>query len=69
MKESLRDIDLIFLPRQPADKLGVSHPDMAPILVPMLKDHFRVVGETSTLLAWRRIGSDRKSDPATSNLR
>jgi len=63
MRESLRDIDLIFLPRQPADKLGVSHPDMAPILVPLLRAHFRVVGETPTLLAWRRIASDGKSEP------
>ena len=66
MKESLGEIDLIFLPREPADKLGVSHPDMAPILVPMVRDHFRVVGETPTLLAWRRIGSDGGSDPTTS---
>jgi hypothetical protein len=56
MRESLRDIDLIILPREPADKLGISHPDMAPILVPMLKDHFEVVDESPTLLAWRRRG-------------
>jgi hypothetical protein len=60
MRESLRDLDLIFLPLQPADKLGVSHPDMTPILVPMLREHFRVVGETPTLVAWRRIGGDGK---------
>jgi hypothetical protein len=58
LKESLRDIDLIFLPRQPADKLGVIHPDIAPILIPMLRNNFEVIAETPALLAWRRVGND-----------
>jgi hypothetical protein len=66
MKESLRDIDLIFLPREPADKLGISHPDIGPILIPMLKQQFRVVGETPTMLAWRRVGSSATSHSAPS---
>jgi hypothetical protein len=66
LKESLRDIDLIFLPREPADKLGVGHPDMAPILVPMLRSNFEVVAETPTLLAWRRAGSNAGTNSTNS---
>jgi hypothetical protein len=54
LTESLRDIDLIILPREPADKLGITNPDLASILIPMLKERFRLAGETPTLLAWRR---------------
>ena len=60
LKNSLRDIDLIFLPRYPADTLGVTNPDMARSLLPMLRSDFKVVGETPTLLAWRRIGSEQR---------
>ena len=58
LRDSLRDIDLIFLPRYPADTLGITNPDMAQSLLPMLRSDFKVVAETPTLLAWRRIGSD-----------
>jgi hypothetical protein len=62
MRESLRDIDLIFLPREPAEKLGITHPDMEPILGPMLRTDFSVVAETPTLIAWRRVKADQRSD-------
>jgi hypothetical protein len=29
MRESLQTINLIFIPREPADKLGMANPDMA----------------------------------------
>ena len=64
MRESLRDIDLIFLPREPAEKLGITHPDMEKILSPMLRSDFKVVAETPTLLAWRRVKAGRRSDSA-----
>ncbi len=54
---SLQQLDLVFLPREPADKLGIAHPAMEAILGPMLKRDFKVVGETPTLLAWRRTKS------------
>jgi hypothetical protein len=55
LQGSLRDINLIFLPRRPANVLGVTHAEMAAILVPMLKEKFTVVDESSSLLAWRRV--------------
>jgi hypothetical protein len=55
LTESLRDINLIFLPREPAATFGITNPDMMQILVPMLRDKFTVVDETSTLLAWRKV--------------
>ena len=58
LEDSLRDIDLIFLPRYPADTLGIINPDMAKSLIPMLRSSFKVVAETPTLLAWRRVGTD-----------
>ena len=67
LRDSLRDIDLIFLPRYPADTLGITNPDMAQRLLPMLRGNFKVVGETPTLLAWRRTGSDAGSDSTGSN--
>ena len=67
LTESLRDVDLFFLPRQPADKLGIGHPDMARILIPMLRSNFEVVAETPTLLAWRRIGSNAGTNSTSSS--
>ena len=67
LKDSLRDIDLIFLPRYPAETLGITNPDMAQSLVPMLRSSFKVVAETPTLLAWRRVGNDGGSDSTRSN--
>jgi hypothetical protein len=55
LSSSLGDINLIFLPREPAATFGITHPDMARILVPMLRDNFSLVGETPDLLAWERI--------------
>jgi len=57
MTESLRDLNLIFLPREPADKLGIDNPTMASALLPMLRQHFEIVAEGATLLAWRRMTS------------
>jgi hypothetical protein len=54
LSSSLSDINLIFLPREPAATFGITHPDMARILVPMLRDNFSIVGETPDLLAWER---------------
>jgi hypothetical protein len=62
LRDSLRDIDIILLPRHPADTLGITNPDMAQSLLPMLRSNFKVVAETPTLLAWRRTGSDAASD-------
>ena len=67
LRDSLRDIDLIFLPRYPADTLGITNPDMAQSLLPMLRSDFKVVAETPTLLAWRRTGSDAGPDSTRSN--
>jgi hypothetical protein len=67
LRDSLRDIDLILLPRYPADTLGITNPDMAQSLLPMLRSNFKVVAETPTLLAWRRTGSDAGSDSTGSN--
>ena len=58
LTDLLRDIDLIFLLRHPADTLGITNPDMAKSLLPMLRSDFKLVAETPTLLAWRRSGSD-----------
>jgi hypothetical protein len=67
LRDSLRDIDLIFLPRYPADTLGITNPDIAQSLLPMLRSDFKVVAETPTLLAWRRIGSDAAADSTRSD--
>jgi hypothetical protein len=67
LKESLRDIDLIFLPRYPADTLGITNTNLAPSLVPMLRSYFEVVAETPTLLAWRRVGSNDAPASTKSN--
>ena len=67
LRDSLRDIDLILLPRYPADTLGITNPDMARSLLPMLRSDFKVVAETPTLLAWRRTGSDAGSDSTRPN--
>lgn len=66
VKDSVRDIDLIFLPREPADSLGLTNPDLATILLPMLRSNFKVVAETPTLLAWRRVGSEHGSGSTSS---
>ena len=55
MTQSLRNIDLIFLPREPVATLGITNTEMARTLVPMLRDKFSVVAETPTLLAWKRV--------------
>jgi hypothetical protein len=54
LRDSLRDIDLIFLPREPAADLGVTNPQMVAIVVPMLRQGFSVVDQGAALLAWRR---------------
>jgi hypothetical protein len=56
LEDSLRDLDLVFLPRYPEATLGITNPDIARRLVPMLKGSFKVVAESPTLLAWRRVG-------------
>jgi hypothetical protein len=54
LTESLRDINLIFLPREPAATFGITEPDMVQILVPMLRNEFYLVDETQKLCAWKR---------------
>jgi hypothetical protein len=56
LRESLRDLDLVFLPRAPAEVFGISHGDVAEILVPQFKDKkFELLEEGAYLLAWKRV--------------
>jgi hypothetical protein len=55
VEDSLRGIDLIFLPRSREATLGITNPDLERRLVPLLRGNFKVVAETPTLLAWRRV--------------
>ena len=56
LRESLRDLDLIFLPRTPAEVFGISQGDVAEALVPQFKDKkFELVEEGAYLLAWKRV--------------
>jgi hypothetical protein len=55
LTESLRDTHLIFLPREPASTLGINHPSILPILLPLLREKFEVVDGSPGLLAWRNV--------------
>ena len=56
LRESLRDLDLIFLPRTPVERFGIQHDNVAEILVPQFKDKkFELVEEGAYLLAWKRV--------------
>ena len=55
LDQSLRDINLIFLPRDPTDTFGIPRSEPgADVLIPQLKDHFTVIAEGADLLAWKR---------------
>jgi hypothetical protein len=55
LDESVRNIDLIFLPRVPPETFGITHGDVAKVLVPQLQKDFKMIAEGADLLAWKRI--------------
>lgn len=53
--ESVRDIDLIFVPRRPAATFGIDTTDgVASILIPQLQTQFKLIAEGFDLLAFKR---------------
>ena len=55
VRESMNGVELIFLPRQPADRFGIHAEEFGRILWPELrKGKFSLVAEGVHLLAWRR---------------
>lgn len=55
LDDSLRDLDLVILPREPTSKLGITNPAIEAVLAPILQRDFKVVAETPSFRAWRRI--------------
>jgi hypothetical protein len=53
--ESMRGLNLIFLPREPKATLGVEHPSLVPVLDALLRKDFKVVAQGQNLLAWKRV--------------
>ncbi len=56
LKDALQGLDMVVLPRNPVETLGITNPNLARSLVPILRSDFKVVAETPSLLAWRRTG-------------
>lgn len=54
LEDGLEDLDLVFLPREPAEVRGIIHGDFRDALLPTWETTYELAGEGRELLAWKR---------------
>ena len=66
LEQSLKDLDLIFLPKEPAATFGMTPGPVSDVLMQGFNEQFEKVAEGAYLVAWRRT-KDLPADAAPSD--